>query len=233
MLRPSASLAVLFFALLFAGSIGAQPYTSYWPNGRKKEQGTFTDSIPTGVWMNWYENGALKDSGAYVKLTPAMVVIDPAAPIPDKDTNAFKLQAISISKTPYTETGYWKRFNENGSLSEEGAYLPLANLFAPLMMDSTGQSAFYSIGYPAPIKTGTWKYYDENGILQYSQVYKTVQGGDLKTEYYPGGKKKSEGMFFENYYRYEGVKKEWNSEGKLIRETTFNRSGKVIAEKTY
>ena len=43
----------------------AEKHVEYWPNGQKKEEGTFKDGKQEGKWTWWYENGQKKHEGNY------------------------------------------------------------------------------------------------------------------------------------------------------------------------
>jgi len=41
------------------------PWTYWYKNGRKREEGTFTEGTKTGEWTYWYDNGIRRRQGAY------------------------------------------------------------------------------------------------------------------------------------------------------------------------
>ena len=42
-----------------------EKHIKYYPNGNKKEEGTFKDGKKDGLWTWWYENGQKKKEVTY------------------------------------------------------------------------------------------------------------------------------------------------------------------------
>ena len=42
-----------------------EKHIEYWPNGQKKEEGTYKDGKKDGLWTYWYENGRKRSEGTF------------------------------------------------------------------------------------------------------------------------------------------------------------------------
>lgn len=229
---------VIFLTVLLFSNIFSQNTTvTYWTNGNKKTEGLLKDSAKTGVWKTWYENGQLRDSGSYVPINIDLVRIY----IDSANCAKFFVDTVGIKKSAIegkkeTKTGTWVKYNKAGKKMEQGNYISLAYVDVSFTMNSNNQLV-YAYGRLEPTKTGNWKYYDPEGtgtlVLEQAYKYGIAKGYGNRIEYFMNGKKKSEGWFDEAHAIYIGLLKEWDENGKLIKESTYDQSGSIIKENKY
>lgn len=226
---------LLFFLILtFSSNSFSQLTTTYWPNKKKKTEGILKDSVKIGTWLSWYENGRLQDSGSYIPLqleNLRVYISETEMKIYELDTLGIKKEDLSNHKE--TKTGKWVFYDDEGRIIEQGEYLPMA-FIAINFVTGLDNSEQYVYNSSEPIKIGNWKYY-ELGQLSAEQMHQfgIVFGIGSRIEYYENGKKKTEGFFDENHFKWKGLVKTWNENGKLVKESNYSDSGSLIEEKKY
>lgn len=229
---------IVSWAIFLSLNVFAQNTTiTYWTNGNKKTEGVLKDSAKTGVWKTWHETGQLRDSGSYVPLNIGIVRIY----IDSVKCALYLVDTLEIKKTAIegkkeTKTGQWVKYHKNGKKLEEGSYVSLAYIAVDFTKNAKNELV-YAYGRLEPMKIGNWKYFNSDGtaikVLEQEYRYGIAKGYGHRIEYFPNGKKKLEGDYDEANVRYFGLVKEWDENGKLIKESTFDKSGVLINEKKY
>lgn len=87
-------------------------FIRYSPDGIKTSEGIYKNGKKVGEWIYWFENGNIKDQGAYTE--------DSA----DADQYVYwnKEQTLHDRDSLNVKTGTWKYYHKNGTMSGEEVY---------------------------------------------------------------------------------------------------------------
>ena len=116
------------------------PFTELWPNGKKRVEGTYKNKELSGPYKEWHENGQICEEGSYIdgkKHGQWKDYRTDSAGRNYKDSEeTWKDGTKHGLTTKWHENGqksreynyingahdYWKSFDENGKIKNEGSY---------------------------------------------------------------------------------------------------------------
>ena len=199
-------------------------YTSFYTNGQIKEQGTYSNNEPVGIWQYYFENGNPKMTGE----------------IRDSQNYGawkyyFENGNLSLEGELYngTREGLWQYYYESGNLKSRGEYqngnrVGIWNWFYEdgnlksqiyYQNDRGEYKEFYNSGKLKASGTkindkneGAWEYYYENSLVQGRGGYVAGKREGLWEFYHPNGETSARGTYKNGlsegewaYYNDEGV----------------------------
>jgi antitoxin component YwqK of YwqJK toxin-antitoxin module len=156
---------------------GGKIVSTYFPNGRIHEKGVVKDSIKVGIWMSWYENGQIADSGEYVPLDKGRVKF-----IDFLSSSKFDTINIINKDLKYfsARKGSWKFYYSNGKIKEESIFLPYIKISFGSSEDPRDPGTFVESYWITEIKSGVSKEYRDSGIIHFQSHY---VNGELKDKW--------------------------------------------------
>ena len=198
------------------------------------------DSMQTGVWQTWWENGQLADSGEYVPLHYNRIKVDMGGENSyGVDTNDIKKNYLKRS----VYNGHWVSYFPNGAMQEVADYFPIMTVhisFIENIDPVSGESGIAYVMIDEPQRTGTWKMYYENGKLQSEAVYVNGVKNGAFSEYYENGNLQLSGEIYnggknKNNYNesFNGPYKEFFEDGSLSAEKMYDKGEAAGVWKEY
>jgi len=179
----------------------------YFPDGRIKAEGNYSDNKKTGKWKFIEEDGKIEQEGNFKN------------DLPDGHWVWYYPDGRIIREEEYLngkEDGLYVEYDENGNIITKGDYVE-----GEQEGDWTYNVGDHSeIGkYVSGLRDGMWKYYYQNGKIQFEGTY--IQGnldGKVKLYY-------DTGQIMEEQYYSNGIKeknwKKYDKEGKVLLTVTY------------
>ena len=116
------------------------PFTELWPNGKKRVEGTYKNKELSGPYKEWHENGQICEEGSYIDGKKHGQWKDYRTDSAGRNYKGIEVTWKDGTKhgltTKWHENGqkswednyingahdYWKSFDENGKIKNEGSY---------------------------------------------------------------------------------------------------------------
>ena len=116
------------------------PFTELWPNGKKRVEGTYKNKELSGPYKEWHENGQICEEGSYIDGKKHGQWKDYRTDSAGRNYKDSEVTWKDGTKhgltTKWHENGqksgednyingahdYWKSFDENGKIKNEGSY---------------------------------------------------------------------------------------------------------------
>lgn len=186
------------------------PFTSYYPNGNVKEEGTYKDGKLDGEYKSYFSNGGLEDKFYYKegKFEGKQTVY--------QANGALDLEIEFEAGIP---NGFYKGYYPDGSL-----YYMYANkdgekdgLYESFYADGSKE---YTGNYKEGLLDGDFVRYFRDGTIHYKGTAKNGNTIGHYVENYSNGALFEE-IDYDESGKMNGVKKEYDIDGKLYLESTY------------
>ena len=126
----------------------------------------------SGPYKTYYDNGVLKESGAYSVLKPVAIYPYSTRKL-SSNFDTIHADTIAGNSIWQIKTGIWTTYYSNGQIESVGTYFPaqlnIEKVF--VVSDTMGNSSMQESLDPFYFKDGHWKYFSEKGKLLSEEWY--------------------------------------------------------------
>jgi uncharacterized protein len=178
-------------------------WTEYYPDGRLRARGTYTDDKRTGTWEFYYESGQLEQRGIFDERG-----------LPSGKWIWYYEHGGLLREEHYVNgllDGMMTEYDSDGNILTMGDYIEgLEEGFWFFEHGDHREEGEYSMG----MRNGQWKYYYGDGSLSFEGRFIDDNPNGTHIWYYPNGRKREEGQFVMGRRNGDWVK--YNDDGTIL-----------------